>query len=94
LPPLVYQLGLLPMGVTSSFSLLSLSSLSSSSSLGGGQESERHRGMRLQLMCLEGIANSLDDDDDDNNDGGCGKGRDPAAIGDNDNMGQGNGLTP
>ncbi len=46
--------------------------------------------MRLQLMCLEGIADSLDNDDDDNKDGGCGKGRDCAAVGDNNNLGQGN----
>ena len=57
LPPLVYQLGLLPMGLTSSSS--------SSSGGGGGQnnESEKHRGMRLRRMCLGGIANALDDDD-------------------------------
>ena len=44
LPPLVYQLGLLPMGMTSS-------TLSS----GGGHKIEKHRGMRLRRMCLEGI---------------------------------------
>ena len=54
LPPLVYQLGLLPMGLTSSSS--------SSGGGGGGQnESEKHRGMRLRRMCLESIANALDD---------------------------------
>ncbi len=50
--------------------------------------------MRLRLMCLEGIANSLDDNNDDNDDGGCGKGRDRAAVGNNDNVGRGDGLTP
>jgi hypothetical protein len=50
--------------------------------------------MRLQLMCLEGIANSLDDDNDDKDDGGCGKGRDHAAAGDDDDVGRGDGLTP
>ena len=49
LPPLVYQLGLLPMGLTSSSS-------SSGGGDGGQNESEKHRGMRLRRMCLEGTA--------------------------------------
>ncbi|KAL3799646.1 hypothetical protein ACHAW5_004517 [Stephanodiscus triporus] len=66
LPPLVYQLGLLPMGATSSSS----SSSSSSSGGGGGREGERQRGMRLRMMCLEGIADALDNDDRHRRDGG------------------------
>jgi len=72
LPPLVYQLSLLPMSMTSMSSSALVSSSSESGKNGAGektgkvvtthQESDKQRGVRLRRMCLEGIAYVLEDD--------------------------------
>lgn len=58
LPPLVYQLGLLPMGLASSSS-------SAASITTDKRDNGKQRGMRLRRMVLEDIASVLDNDNDD-----------------------------
>ncbi|KAL3805574.1 hypothetical protein HJC23_005818 [Cyclotella cryptica] len=55
LPPLVYQLGLLPM------KLLQCGSAEAKAVKVRGGENEKQRGMRLRRLVLEGIAEALDD---------------------------------
>ena len=69
LPPLVYQLALLPVSLTSTST--SVLDRSESGKMGSGdgdkvlfspQENDKQRGVRLRRMCLEGIAFILEDD--------------------------------
>ncbi len=69
LPPLVYQLSLLPVSMTSTST--SVLDRSEGGKMGSGdgdkllvspQENDKQRGVRLRRMCLEGIAYVLEDD--------------------------------